>query len=68
MERVTYQKGAEFLRRVVEEYPSGELKVICPACDADMIVVLSKEEAFNHSLGPGLFCPNGHIQVVLNLR
>lgn len=68
METVVFEKGSAFLRKIFAEYPEGGLRVVCPACGEEMAVVLTAEDVALHGRTRGIYCPQGHIQSVFNIR
>ena len=68
MEVVIFDAGSDFLRRVFRQYPSGGLRVICPACGEEMVVVINDEDAIRLNRPWGIYCLNGHVSSKFNYR
>jgi hypothetical protein len=68
MDELRYNGDSELLRRIFKEYPSGALKVVCAACGEQLDIYLDIESAARAKKAPGLYCPNGHLQEILNLK
>jgi ssDNA-binding Zn-finger/Zn-ribbon topoisomerase 1 len=63
-----FNSSTEFLDKILEEYKDGNIKVICPKCHEDMIVILTREKVREHQRCEGMYCPHGHVQMVLNMK
>lgn len=68
METIEYQRDSEFREKVLSEYEKGDLKVICPGCKEEMLIILNEEDVIKYQRSQGMYCPNDHIQVVFNVK
>lgn len=66
MEKLVYDDSSEQIQTILSEYKNGELSVICPKCEEEIIVILTIEDIKKHQKAPGIYCPNNHFFVVLN--
>ncbi|MFZ5875145.1 MAG: hypothetical protein ACOYXU_01935 [Nitrospirota bacterium] len=68
METIVFERGSAFLRKVFAEFPNGNLRVVCPACGEEMVIVLTAEDAAIQGQARGIYCPQGHIKTIFNFR
>lgn len=68
METIIYNDEIEILNKIVKEYHSGNLLVICPKCKEEVIIVLDVKDAQKHQRGPGIYCRNGDFVSIFNMR
>jgi len=68
MKIIEYKRGKEFRDIVFSEYQSGSVIIICPQCKQEMLVILDENAVKKHQRAQGLYCPNGHVQVVYNIK
>jgi hypothetical protein len=64
---IVYDGIPAMLSQVVSEYQRGETRVICSECRKEMIVVLDMEAMKRIQRHAGIYCPDGHIQELLEL-
>lgn len=68
MEDFIYDGSADSTRHVMERYPNGDLRVLCPQCQEELIVVLDEEAMRRSHRHAGVYCPNGHVEILFELR
>lgn len=66
--RRVFTNSHESLVALFEEHPKGVV-FTCPNCGTDLQVALSKEEALEKQLHPGIYCPvdPSHVWRMFNL-
>lgn len=68
MEKIIYDGKLETKKKIFDEYRHGNLSVVCPKCQEQVIVVLDVSDIGRHQKAPGIYCPNGHFWTVFNYR
>lgn len=68
METIIYDGTLPTKRKIFDEFPKGELSVVCPKCKQEVIIVLDAAGVEKYGKAPGIYCPNGHFWTVFNLR
>lgn len=68
MKTIVYDGELETTNKIFDEYPTGNLSVICPKCKEEAIVVLDADDIKKHNRAPGIYCRNGHFWTVFNYR
>jgi hypothetical protein len=66
--RRVFDNSHESLVALFEEHPKGVV-FTCPKCGVDLQVALSKEEALEKKVHPGVYCPidPSHVWRMFNL-
>lgn len=66
-EAFVYDGSLESLNRVFQIYK--DTAILCPVCNAELIVALDPETAGSHQVHPGIYCPvsRGHIAQMIDL-
>jgi hypothetical protein len=67
MESFVYDGTDEALRKAYNLKDNG-VRVLCPKCRSELKVALDFESADRLGVHPGIFCPNGHVNVLIELR
>ena len=67
MREIVYDSSSETLAKICSEYSGGDLRVLCPECREEMIVVTDEEAMKRTHRHAGIYCPNGHVQDLLEL-
>jgi hypothetical protein len=68
MEDLLYDASAEMTQKVIERYPTGQVRPLCVKCHEPLVVVLDEEAMRRTQRHAGLYCPNGHIEVLVELQ
>jgi hypothetical protein len=68
MEQIVYDGSLKSKIRIFGEYGNGQLKVVCPKCNDDLLIVLTPADVAKHGKAPGIYCPNDHFWTQFNLR
>lgn len=48
MEKLVYDDSSEQIQTILSEYKNGELSVICPKCEEEIIAILTIEDIKKH--------------------
>lgn len=68
MEELLYDASSEMTQTLLERYRLGDLRPLCHECREDLIIVLDEEAMRRTGRHAGVYCPNGHIEVLFELR
>jgi hypothetical protein len=68
MEEVLLDSSSEMTESMLQRHSLGQVRLLCPECREELIVVLD-EEAMKHThRHAGIYCPNGHVEKLFVLR
>lgn len=67
-EAYTYDRTPESLRKVFELHGT-DTHVLCPVCNADLILAVDGEDVRRYKVHPGIYCPVNprHVYVMVEL-
>jgi hypothetical protein len=69
MKTLTYERGGEFLEKIVKLGPDG-VKLLCPVCGSVLQFAPNYDSAAKLRMHPGILCPKDwkHVSVTFYLR
>jgi hypothetical protein len=69
MTTLKYERGGEFLEKVMKLDPS-EVKLLCSTCGAELLFAPDHETAAKLKMHPGIECPRNwkHVSVTFSLK
>lgn len=59
MESFRYDGTPEYLQKALDIHSQGG-RVMCPKCDAELVIVIDPQSRDKYNQGPGIYCPANH--------